>query len=130
MPTFVWEARTRVGETRRGEMEAATSEAVTQRLRAQNLQPAKVKKKATQIEIRLPGSSGVSTKDLVVFTRQFATMIDAGLPLVQCMEILSSQSDNPRFRAVLVDVKNNVEAGATLADALRKHPKVFDRLFV
>ncbi len=130
MPTFVWEARTRVGETRRGEMEAATSEAVTQRLRAQNLQPAKVKKKATQIEIRFPGSSGVSTKDLVVFTRQFATMIDAGLPLVQCLEILSSQSDNPRFRTVLVDVKNNVEAGTTLADALRRHPKIFDRLFV
>ncbi len=129
MPTFTWEAKTRVGEAKRGEMEADNSDTVTQKLRAQNLQVTKVKKKPAEIVIRLPGSSGVTTKDLVVFTRQFATMIDAGLPIVQCLEILSTQAENPVFRKVLADVRASVESGATLAEALRRHPLVFNRLF-
>jgi type IV pilus assembly protein PilC len=129
MPVFVWEAKTRVGEARVGEMDAPTVDAVKQRLRAQNLQVQKVKKKPININLRLPGSTGITTKDLVVFTRQFATMIDAGLPLVQCLEILSGQMPNPEFKKVLVDIKGSVESGATLADALRRHPKVFDKLF-
>ncbi len=129
MPAFVWEAKTRGGELKKGEMEAATPEAVTQRLRSQSLQVSKVKKKPTEIHLRLPGSSGISQKDLVVFTRQFATMIDAGLPLVQCLDILSSQSPNQDLKKVLLDVKSSVESGTTLADALRRHPKVFNRLF-
>lgn len=132
MPVFTWEAKTRIGELKRGEMEAETREMVTQRLRSQQLQPQKVRKKSVDfnMQIKLPGSSGVSTKDLVVFTRQFATMIDAGLPLVQCLEILSSQAENPEMRKVLGDVKTNVESGSTLAEALGKQPKVFNRLFV
>jgi type IV pilus assembly protein PilC len=113
-----------------GEMSADSAEVVNQRLRAQNLQVGKVKKKPMEINIRLPGSAGVTKKDLVVFTRQFATMIDAGLPLVQCLELLGTQADNPELRKVLLDVKSGVESGATLADALGRHPKVFDRLFV
>lgn len=129
MPTFVWEAKTRVGEMKRGEMEAATADIVQQRLRQQQLQGAKVKKKPLEISLKFPGSGTVTTKDLVVFTRQFATMIDAGLPLVQCLEILASQMANESFRKTLFDVKATVEGGTTLADALRKHPKVFNRLY-
>ncbi len=129
MPTFVWEAKTRLGEMKRGEMDADTADVVGQRLRQQQLVGAKVKKKSTPLNLKLPGP-GVSTKDLVVFTRQFATMIDAGLPLVQCLEILSSQMENVAFRKALFEVKTTVESGSTLADALRKHPKIFNRLYV
>lgn len=129
MPTFVWEAKTRVGETKRGEMDAASKDVVYQRLRAQNLQPNKVKKKPVAIVLKMPGSSGVTTKELVVFTRQFATMIDAGLPMVQCLELLGGQAENQIFRKVVLDVKATVESGTTLAEAMKKHPKIFDRLF-
>ena len=127
MAEFAWEARARSGETRKGVMEAESAEAVQGKLRAQNLSPVKVKKKAKEINITF--GSGVDTKELVIFVRQFATMIDAGLPLVQCLEILSSQGENPRFNDILKDIKNNVEQGATFSDALAKHPKVFDDLF-
>lgn len=129
MPTFVWEAKLRTGEVRSGEMEAASPEVVTQRLRSQSMLVSKVKKKPLAINIRLPGASGVTTKEMVVFTRQFATMIDAGLPLVQCLEILGTQQVNPEFKKVLTDVKASVESGTTLADALRRHPKIFDKLY-
>src|SRR5437764_14781895 len=86
----------------------------------------KIKKKPIRISLKLPGLGGISQKDLVIFTRQFATMIDAGLPLVQCLDILSSQLDNMAFRDVLVKVKVKVESGSALADALGDHPKVFD----
>ncbi|MEZ4271455.1 MAG: type II secretion system F family protein [Myxococcota bacterium] len=111
-------------------MEADNADIVKQRLKGQNLQVEKVKKKPVEIIIRMPGSTGVSTKDLVVFSRQFATMIDAGLPLVQCLDILGSQNENPEFKKVILDVKSTVETGATLAESLRKHEKVFSRLFV
>ncbi|RMG19105.1 MAG: type II secretion system F family protein, partial [Deltaproteobacteria bacterium] len=111
-------------------MEAADKASVEARLRQMGMTPEKVKKKPLEIYIKMPGSSGVSRKDLVVFTRQFATMIDAGLPLVQCLEILSSQIQNVHFRVVLKAVKEKVEAGSTLADALAQHPKVFDQLYV
>jgi type IV pilus assembly protein PilC len=127
--TFVWEAKTRGGDLKRGEMEADNKEAVTQRLTQQQLQVTKVKKKPMEINIKMPGSTGIEVKDLVVFTKQFATMIDAGLPLVQCLDILSTQAENPEMRRVLGEVKNTVEGGSTLAEALGKHPKVFDRLF-
>jgi type IV pilus assembly protein PilC len=131
MPAFVWEARTRTGETRNGTMVADTMEAVQQRLRAQALQPQSVKKKPLEIKLKLPGiGGGVPAKDLMLFTRQFSTMIDAGLPLVQCLEILGNQNDNPDFKRILLDLKNTVETGQTFADALKKHPKVFDNLFV
>ncbi len=129
MPVFLWEAKLRTGETRSGEMEAASSEVVAQRLRAQSLLITKVRKRPTELKLRLPGQSLVTTKDMVVFTRQFATMIDAGLPLVQCLDILGTQQPNLDFKKVILDVKAGVEAGGTLADSLRRHPKVFDKLY-
>jgi type IV pilus assembly protein PilC len=128
MAEFVWEARARSGELRKGVMEADDEAAVTARLRQQQLSPVKVKKKSRLAEIRF--GSGVGTKDLVTFSRLFATMIDAGLPLVQCLEILSNQQSNKVFGAVLKDIKNSVEQGASFSDSLRRHPKVFDELFV
>jgi type IV pilus assembly protein PilC len=128
MAEFVWEARARTGEVRKGAMEAESEDAVNQRLRAQQLQPTKVKKKAREIVFQI--GSGVSPKDIVTFTRLFATMIDAGLPIVQCLDILQGQTDNKIFANVLRDVKSSVEQGATFSDSLRRHPKVFDHLYV
>jgi type IV pilus assembly protein PilC len=128
MAEFVWEARARTGEVRKGAMEAESEDAVNQRLRAQQLQPTKVKKKAREFNLQI--GSGVSPKDIVTFTRLFATMIDAGLPIVQCLDILQGQTDNKIFANVLRDVKSSVEQGATFSDSLRRHPKVFDHLYV
>jgi type IV pilus assembly protein PilC len=128
MAEFSWEARGRTGELRAGTMVAENAEAVNTRLRKQNLNPVKVKKKPLAINIQI--GTGVDTKDLVTFTRLFATMIDAGLPLVQCLDILASQQPKPAFAAVLKDIKNSVEGGSTFSDALRKHPRIFDELFV
>ncbi len=129
MAEFTWEARARSGEVRRGVMEADDAEAVNQRLRQQNLNPVTVRKKA--MEFRLPKfGGGVDTRDLVTFTRLFATMIDAGLPLVQCLDILAGQQKSPVFGACLKDVKSSVEQGSTFSDALARHPKIFDELFV
>jgi type IV pilus assembly protein PilC len=128
MAEFVWEARARTGELRKGNMEADDVDAVHTRLRAQQLTPTKVKKKARVFSLTI--GTGVSSKDLVTFTRLFATMIDAGLPIVQCLDILQGQTDNRAFATVLRDVKANVEQGSTFSDSLRKHPKVFDALYV
>jgi len=114
---------------RAGTMVAENAEAVNTRLRKQNLNPVKVKKKAISINLNLQVGTGVDTKDLVTFTRLFATMIDAGLPLVQCLDILAGQQPKPAFAAVLRDIKNSVEGGSTFSDALRKHPRIFDELF-
>ncbi|HWA73639.1 MAG TPA: type II secretion system F family protein [Polyangiaceae bacterium] len=128
MAEFTWEARARTGELRKGVMEADNEEAVNQRLRQQQLNPVKVAKRRSFGGMSFGGS--VSTKDLVTFTRLFATMIDAGLPLVQCLDILASQQSNPHFASVLKDIKGSVEGGATFSEALKRHPKVFDELFV
>jgi type IV pilus assembly protein PilC len=130
-PIWVWEGKTKAGETRRGEMEAADEQQVLQRLRAMQLANTKVKRKPVDLNFTrfIPGIGGVSQKDIVVFTRQFATMIDAGLPLVQCLDILATQMDNLAFRDVLLKVKTKVESGSTLADALEEHPNVFDTLY-
>ena len=128
MAEFTWEARGRTGELRRGTMEADNEDAVNQRLRQQQLAPVRVQKKRKLTEFQF--GTGVATKDLVTFTRLFATMIDAGLPLVQCLDILSGQQTNKRFGAILKDVKGSVEGGASFSEALRRHPKVFDELFV
>ncbi|MFZ5894241.1 MAG: type II secretion system F family protein [Myxococcota bacterium] len=128
MAEFTWEARARTGELRKGSMEADNEEAVNQRLRQQQLSPVKVARKRDLGSISF--GSGVSVKDLVTFTRLFATMIDAGLPLVQCLEILGNQQSNKHFAAVLKDIRGSVEGGSTFSEALRRHPKVFDELFV
>ncbi len=127
MPTFTYEAKTRTGEVRTGTMEADDEAAVGQRLRQQQLQPTKVAKKG--FSFNFGGGGSVTTKDLVIFTRQFSTMIDAGLPLVQCLDILGSQIENPAFARVLRTVKNDVEGGLTFSDSLAKHPRIFDHLF-
>src|SRR5205807_7153882 len=118
------------GEVKRGEVEATDEAAVQQRLRAMALQNVKIKKKPMQFAFKIPGMGGIGQKDLVIFTRQFATMIDAGLPLVQCLDILGTQLDNLAVRDVLMKVKNKVEPGSTRADALGDHPNVFDTLYV
>jgi len=127
MTEFTWEARGRTGEVKRGTMEADNEEVVNQRLRQQQLAPVRVTKKRRWAEFSL--GSGVGTRDLVTFTRLFATMIDAGLPLVQCLDILSSQQTNKRFGTVLKDVQNAVEGGSSFSEGLKRHPKVFDDLF-
>jgi len=127
MADFVWEARSRTGELRKGVMEADNQAAVETRLRQQQLNPVKVRRRGTLANIQF--GSGVGPKELVVFTRQFATMIDAGLPLVQCLDILANQQDNKIFQAALRDIKAHVEEGATFSDALRRHPKIFDDLY-
>src|SRR5512138_781360 len=129
-PVFKWSGRTKSGEVRAGEMEAQDASAVEARLRQMGIEPVKVRKKPKEFHLTLPGVGGVKTKDILVFTRQFSVMIDAGLPLVQALDILGSQSDNPAFKKVLLAVKSKVEAGSTFADALGEHPKVFDELFV
>ena len=128
MAEFAWEARSRTGELRKGLMEADGPEVVEQRLRQQQLSPVGIKRQPKALNFQF--GSGVKTKDLVTFSRLFATMIDAGLPIVQCLEILASQQTNKIFGGVLRDVKTAVEQGASFSDALRRHPKVFDQLFV
>ncbi len=131
MATFVWEGRTAAGEVRKGEMKAENDREVMEKLRRQQITPSKVKKKIGGKEFKLPGlGGGVTIKDMVIFTRQFATMIDAGLPLVQCLDLLGGQEPNKTFQKVIFDIKASVESGSTFADALRRHPTVFDTLFV
>ncbi len=128
MPVFAWEGRTRQGSIKKGVIEAANEAAVMTQLRSQSIVPVTVKAKARDFEIAL--FERVTTKELVIFTRQFATMIDAGLPLVQCLEIQSDQQPNKAFKKILKEVKADVEQGSTFADALGKHPKAFDQLYV
>src|SRR5688572_20864844 len=125
MPTFVWEGRIRSGEVKKGSIEAESEEAALQRLRVEQVNVTKIKKAPKQIKLPFGGGK-VKERDIVVFTRQFATMIDAGLPLVQCLDILASQAENKAFGKVLSDVKLGVEGGSSFSEALTKHPKVFD----
>ena len=127
MPVFAYAGRALGGQTARGELSAADRDTAVVQLRSQGITVATIeeKKKAKVFEKK----QKITDKDLVVFTRQFATMIDAGLPLVQCLEILSSQADNKTLGKLLNEVKMDVESGMTYADALKKHPKVFDSLY-
>jgi type IV pilus assembly protein PilC len=134
MAKFSWEARGKGGAVQKGVMEAASSTIVEAQLKRYGFGGITVKEegKGFSMELKLPSFGGgkIETKDLVVFTRQFATMIDSGLPLVQCLDILSSQQENKTFQDILVKVKEAVESGSTFADALGKHPKAFDELYV
>jgi type IV pilus assembly protein PilC len=128
MPTFTYSARNLTGAIQQGEVELPTREEVVGYLRRQKLIPVKVEqKKAAGISISF--GTGIKTRDIVIFTRQFATMINAGLPLVQALDILAKQTENKAFAKVIEQVQHDVESGNTLADALRKHPKVFTDLF-
>jgi type IV pilus assembly protein PilC len=132
IPVWKWTGKTKQGEERSGEIEAQDAGQVEQRLRQMGIDPVKVKKKAAELHLpSLPGfGGGVGTKDILIFVRQFSVMIDAGLPLVQALDIIGTQNDNPAFRKVLLAIKSKVEAGSTFADALSEHPKAFDELFV
>ncbi|MBT8494274.1 MAG: type II secretion system F family protein [Deltaproteobacteria bacterium] len=125
---YNWEGVSANGDVRKGTMVAPDENAVTQRLRAESITPRKIRRAPREISLQF--GTGVATKDILIFTRQLATMIDAGLPLVQCLDILASQSENKSFAKILTSVKNHVEQGATFSESLARHPKVFDELFV
>jgi type IV pilus assembly protein PilC len=128
--TFVWSGKTRQGQVQKGELVAQSKEDAIAQLRKQNIVAPSVQPKPAE---KKPGSrfgGKVGEKDIVIFTRQFSTMIDAGLPLVQCLEILSNQTENKTLAKTIGLVRADVESGSTYADALRKHPKVFDDLYV
>lgn len=133
MPSFVWKGRTRTGSTMEGVLIADNRRAAEMAVRRQNPQVAQVtnvREKGREIPLipRLP--RGISEKRIAVFTRQFSVMLDAGLPLVQCLEILGEQEDNPRFAQIIDQTRADVEAGSSLAEAMGKHPKAFNNLFV
>jgi type IV pilus assembly protein PilC len=133
MATFAYVGRTRSGAVKKGELSAKTRDEAVEQLRKQSVVVTSLEEKksgAGGLKINLSFGSGLTDKDLVVFTRQFGTMINAGLPLVQCLEILSTQSENKVLRETIGEVKTQVEAGSTFSDALRRHPKVFDDLYV
>lgn len=133
MPKFNWEARTRSGGTQKGVIEAATVDAVEAQLKKYGFSNIVIKAESKGFGFKMPSFGGggkIDEKDLVIFTRQFSTMIDSGLPLVQCLEILASQQENKAFQEILYKVKESVESGSTFADALGKHPRAFDQLFV
>ena len=131
MAVYAWAGKTRDGITRKGEMEGRSMDAVMGQLRTQGILPGKVKPKSKDLEeIFTFLQPKVTVKDLVVFTRQFSVMVDAGLPLVQCLHILGDQQENSTFKRAIQAIRGDVESGATFADALRKHPKIFDSLYV
>ena len=131
MPIYNWNAKNRAGDKKTGELEASSPEAVSLHLKNMGLIPDKVKEKPRDLAEVFPFlAPKVTINDLVIFTRQFAVMVDAGLPLVQCLQILTDQQDNITFKLVLRQVRSDVESGNTFADSLAKHPKVFDDLFV
>lgn len=127
MSVFVWEGKLANGGIKKGEIEATDKDAAALILKRQRIVPTKLKSKSKDISLF---EQKVKTKEIVIFTRQFSTMINAGLPLVQCLDILSSQQPNPNFKKVTSQIKVDVEGGSTFADALSKHPKIFDSLYV
>ena len=131
MPVFRYTGKTRAGATQRGEIEANDSASATAVLRQRQILVTSIKPKPKELQIKIPGfGSKITEQEVVVFTRQFATMIEAGLPLVQCLDILARQAENKEFARVIGQVKTDVESGDGFADALRKHPKVYSDFYV
>ncbi len=131
MPVFLWEGKNRNKQTQKGELEAVSEEAVRAHLNRIRIAPTKVKKKPKDLFENVAFlQQKVKEKDIIIFARQFSTMIDAGLPIIQCMDILQSQQENPTFKKMLKEIKDSVEGGSTLADSLKRYPKQFDNLFV
>lgn len=130
MPTYVFKGRNRLNETVGGERVADNREALRQILRKEQITLTSVKEKGREMSIpKIGGRKKVKAKELSIFTRQFSVMIDAGLPLVQCLDILAQQQENKHFQQVLLQVRQDVEEGSTLAAAMARHPKVFDQLY-
>jgi type IV pilus assembly protein PilC len=131
MPAFLWEATSRKGEQKKGELDAADEATVRAQLRRQGFKNISVKAKPKDLMEYLPFlQQSVKEKDVVVFSRIFSTMINAGLPLIQCLELLASQEQNKTFAGIIRAIKEDIEGGSTLTDALKKYPKIFDELFV
>ena len=131
MPVYQWVGKNRKDEVQKGEIDAVSEEAVKAQLARQRITPTKVKKKSKDLFANVTFlQPTVKQRDVILFARQFSTMIDAGLPIIQCLDILHSQQENKTFKNMLKDIKESVEGGQTLAEALRKYPKQFDDLFV
>jgi type IV pilus assembly protein PilC len=131
MPIFLWSATTKKGESKKGEIESADEAAVKGILRRQGYKSITVRKKPKDLEEYLPFlQKKVSEKDVVIFARIFSTMINAGLPLIQCLDLLASQEQNKTFAKIITAIKDDISGGATLTESLAKYPKVFDQLFV
>jgi type IV pilus assembly protein PilC len=129
MPSFVWKGRTRAGQTQEGTLLADTREAAISVLRRQQIQVTNIREKGREVKLMPRFSRKIASKRIAIFTRQFSVMLDAGLPLVQCLDILGGQEENKTFAQIINDVRGDVESGMSIADALRKHPKAFDNLF-
>ncbi|MDD5712543.1 MAG: type II secretion system F family protein [Smithellaceae bacterium] len=131
MPVYLWEAATRSGEIKKGEMEAADETALRVQLRRKGFKDVKIKQKPKDLAEYLPFlQPKVHEKDVVVFCRVFSTMINAGLPLIQCLDLLAQQEQNKTFAKVILSIKEDIEGGVSLSDALKKFPNIFDDLFV
>jgi type IV pilus assembly protein PilC len=131
MEVFLWQGKNRKGETQKGAMESISEEAVRASLTRMRITPTKIKKKPKDLFANIAFlQPKVKVTDIIVFTKQFSTMIDAGLPIIQCLDILHSQQDNPTFKRMIKEIKESVEGGATFAETLKKYPEQFDDLFV
>ena len=131
MPVYLWKGTNKQGKSQKGELEAASEDAVRASLMRQKITPTKIKPKPKDLFENVAFMQPkVKQEDVILFCRQFSTMIDAGLPIIQCLDILHSQQENPTFKKTLKEIKESVESGQTLAEALRKYPKQFDDLFV
>src|SRR5713101_3566488 len=129
MPNYVWKGRNRAGLVQEGVLAADSKDIALSSLRRQNIVVTGIRERGKEISLTKVGRR-VPPKTLAIFTRQFSVMIDAGLPLVQCLEILANQQEHKSFQKILLQVRQDVEAGSTLADAMRRHPKAFDNLYV
>lgn len=132
MPTFTYKTTVK-GKTQTGEIEAENEQGARIKLKQKNIRVDSLKPKSSFFSLEIGGGGKkkqkITERDVVIFTRQFSTMVDAGLPLVQCLEILGRQSDNKTFGDIIMDVKSNIEQGANLSDSMRRHPKVWDALY-
>jgi type IV pilus assembly protein PilC len=131
MPIYLWEGKNRNNIVQKGEMDASSEDVVRANLNRLRITPTKIKKKPKDLFENIAFlQPNVTDKDVILFCRQFSTMIDAGLPIIQCMDILHAQQENATFKKMLKSIKEQVESGSTLADSLKKYPKQFDDLFV
>ncbi len=131
MPVYLWEGTTKKGEEKKGELEAADESSVRIQLRRQRIKPESIKKKPKDLFENIPFlREKVKETDVVVFARLFATMINAGLPIIQCLELLGEEEKNKTFAKIIKGVKEDIEGGSSLSEALMKYPKIFDDLFV
>jgi type IV pilus assembly protein PilC len=130
MAQFIWKGKTRQGAVTSGVLTADSKDLAIADLRKRQIEVTSVKEKGKELAVPKLGSGKISAKRLAIFTRQFSVMIDAGLPLVQCLEILGSQQDYKPFQKIILSVRQDIEGGQSMAEALRKHPKAFDDLYV